>query len=234
MTGPHPQIDASTIEVDAGTISVINQARRLGLVWNLNPATVTSHQADVMNVPVSVDGSPAGIARAVSLIGTLAQDARVMLMEIPPQGNYIIGRYGASGQWQEWTPTFANLTVGDGSVEAWYRLNNGALDFHLLFQLGASSAVGTDPTFMLPYPLHASYFPAGGFPKIGSGSAGNPGVADFDLTVRPGLTGSADPDILGWFVLGANDVHAGVSATSPFVFGTGDSLAAFGAGLQIA
>lgn len=212
--------------VDATTVALIEQARRLGLAWTLTPATVSVDSTDVMNVQVIIDGSPLNATRAISLIGQLVTGTRVMVISVPPQGNYIIGFYGSGGQWTEWTPAFTNLTVGDGTVQAWYRLQGAALDFHLLFELGATSAVGTGPTFTLPYPLHGSYFPATGIPKAGSGGASNAGVAEYDLSVR--VTASTTPDTLEWIVIGVNGLHAQVTATVPFTFGTGDSLHAFG------
>lgn len=212
--------------IDATTVALIEQARRLGLTWTLTPATVSTDSSDVMNVQVLIDGSPLNATRAISLIGQLVTGMRVMVASVPPQGNYIIGFYGSGGQWTEWTPTFTNLTVGDGTVQAWYRLQGAALDFHLLFELGATSAVGTGPTFTVPYPLHADYFPTVGTPKAGHGSAGDAGIAEYDLSVR--VTAAATPSTLAWVVIGVNGLHAPVAAALPFAFGTGDTLAAFG------
>lgn len=216
---------------DATTAAIVAQARRLGLTWTLTPATVAQDSSDMMNVQVTIDGSPLNPTRAISLIGQLMADTRVMIATVPPQGNYIVGFYGASGLWTEWVPSFTNLTVGDGSVTALGRLDSGTFDFHLLFELGATSAVGTAPQFTLPYNLSLTYFPTAGVPKVGSGSASNAGVADYDLSLR--VVSVTTPDTVGWVVIGVNGLHANVTATVPFTFGVGDSLSAFGS-VQIA
>lgn len=77
------------------TASLRENARRLGLVWRLLPGTVIEAQSPGQ-VTVLLDGDPAGAPPipALSLIGALSVGQRVMVMQVPPQGVYVIGSYG--------------------------------------------------------------------------------------------------------------------------------------------
>lgn len=73
--------------------SVLDNAKRLGLLWQLQPATVTFTSANPMSVIITLDGDTTPIG-ACSLIGNLTEDDRVMVLITPPSGNFIIGTYG--------------------------------------------------------------------------------------------------------------------------------------------
>ena len=80
------------VGVDSAVTSVqtlVELFNRMGLAWRLLPGTVST-QAGTVNVPVVIDGDDQS-ARAQSLVGVVAPGQRVMVMVVPPQGNYIIG-----------------------------------------------------------------------------------------------------------------------------------------------
>jgi hypothetical protein len=54
------------------------------------------------------------------------------------------------GAWQAWTPTYANLTVGNGTTVARYQQIGKTVSFEIRFTLGSTSAIGTTPSFTLP------------------------------------------------------------------------------------
>lgn len=64
---------------------------RQGLKWRLIPATVIG--SGITGVNVVIDGDDLPIP-AQSLIGVVTPDMRVMVMDVPPQGKYIVGWYG--------------------------------------------------------------------------------------------------------------------------------------------
>lgn len=78
------------VPVKALADAVLERARRLGLVWRLRPATVTS----AGTIRVQIDGDTAPI-RVVSMLGPVAVGARVMVLITPPAGNHIVGWIGA-------------------------------------------------------------------------------------------------------------------------------------------
>lgn len=78
----------------AGTVKALQaDARRLGLTWQLRPATAGLEVGG--KVQVILDGDSVFI-NAVSLIGSMAEGSRVMAMLVPPAGVFIIGGIGTS------------------------------------------------------------------------------------------------------------------------------------------
>jgi hypothetical protein len=75
--------------------ALIANARRLGLTWTLTPGTVAPGAGDGSLVPVVVDGDDVAI-NTVSLVGAQGVGMRVMVLTVPPAGNYIIGYYGVA------------------------------------------------------------------------------------------------------------------------------------------
>ena len=55
-----------------------------------------------------------------------------------------------TGAWQTWTPTYANVTVGNGTTVARYQQIGKTVSFEIRFTLGSTSAIGTTPSFTLP------------------------------------------------------------------------------------
>jgi len=59
-------------------------------------------------------------------------------------------RQTSQSAWQSWTPTWTNLTAGNGTVTARYMQIGKTVFYILKFVLGSSSAIGTSPNFSLP------------------------------------------------------------------------------------
>lgn len=64
---------------------------------------------------------------------------------------------GTGWTWQSFTPTLANLTLGNGTVTANYIQMGKTVICRIKFVLGNTSAVGTGPTFTLPVAANAVY-----------------------------------------------------------------------------
>lgn len=93
---------------------------------------------------------------------------------------------GTSWGWQAWTPTYANLTVGNGTVEARYIQTGKTVSFYWAFLLGTTSSVGTAPSLTLPVP-HKSLVASGATPIVGTawydnGSVNNQGCVIYTST----------------------------------------------------
>ncbi len=79
--------DDAAANVVAGTQELVREARRLGLVWGLRPATVVK----VEHVRYDGDDDET-ITRIVNLLeAPLFPDQRVMCVFVPPSGNFVIG-----------------------------------------------------------------------------------------------------------------------------------------------
>jgi hypothetical protein len=86
MTHPKSAGDPVPVAVTAALQAVVADPTRLGLVWNLRPATVVDAKAP----RVVFDGDSADLT-VINLMGPLANEQRVYVLEIPPGGNFIIG-----------------------------------------------------------------------------------------------------------------------------------------------
>lgn len=113
-------------EVDALTAAaqqVVADARRLGLTWTLQNATVTATSP----VKVQMDGDNVSIL-VTSMIGPVGLGLRVYVIQVPPAGNFVVGYIGDTkipGLGGNWTPmTLLNGWTNSGGVQvpAQYRL----------------------------------------------------------------------------------------------------------------
>jgi hypothetical protein len=86
-----PQTDPAVQAAVTAARAVVENAKALGLVWNLRPATVFVDSPDPTLVGVTMDGDTA-VVDVVSLIGPLGARARVMVLIVPPAGMFIIGQ----------------------------------------------------------------------------------------------------------------------------------------------
>lgn len=73
--------------------AVQENADRLGLVWGLRPATVYEYNFDTSACTAIYDGDEEPIGM-VSCAGPLLPGFRVMAMNVPPSGNFIISTMG--------------------------------------------------------------------------------------------------------------------------------------------
>jgi hypothetical protein len=76
----------------AGAQAALDNAPRQGLTWRLIPGTIVASTGS--SIIVLLDGDDTTPSQAQSLIGTLNTGQRVMVMVVPPQGNYVVGTYG--------------------------------------------------------------------------------------------------------------------------------------------
>lgn len=85
--------------IGAGIEQLRADAHRLGVAWNLIPATTAAVSGTsggewpASSTYIVQDGS-SSVTRAMSLIGRIRGNQRVMTINVPPQGTYIIGYFG--------------------------------------------------------------------------------------------------------------------------------------------
>ena len=89
--------------VTAGVQQLVNDAQRLGITWTLIPATIAPVTGVAGAWPANntyvIQDNDTDVSRAISLIGRVCSQTRVMIMHVPPQGNYIIGVVGDQVPW---------------------------------------------------------------------------------------------------------------------------------------
>lgn len=82
--------DTDTVNVATTTVqAIIDNADRLGLTWDIKPATVSR----AIPPAVTVDGDTVSIG-ATSIIGRLALGQRVYVIIVPPSAVFVIGLAG--------------------------------------------------------------------------------------------------------------------------------------------
>lgn len=137
----------------------------------------------------------------------------------------LVSGAGTSWAWQTWTPTWANLTIGNATYdECKYTQIGKTVILHMSLKLGSTSSVGTGPTFTLPVTA-ASYALAGGTDQqpigrvrliqTGVGSAVGSVVMN-STTVAGILTEKADQTYV---------VYAGITAAAPHTWASGHVFA---------
>lgn len=138
-------------------------------------------------------------------------------------GEVAVNNVAFSGAWQSYTPTFANTTLGNGTVAGNYKQIGKSVFFRAFFFLGTTSAVGTVPTVSLPVTSIAT---PSGITPIGivhyydnSSAATVEGNLRWSSTTTAGLQVSAVTAAALSYV--RNDA---VTATVPFTFAVNDAI----------
>lgn len=130
----------------------------------------------------------------------------------------------SSYAWVTWTPTWTNLTTGNGTTTAFYIQMGKTIYFRLKFVFGSTSSIGSDPSFTPPVAFNTAYSrvgsPFGGAEYFDtSGSTYFPGpcgvsVSNSNLNIEP-------------YVINAASTYGAISGyttTVPVAFGTGDEI----------
>ena len=135
---------------------------------------------------------------------------------------------GSTWVWQTWTPTLTNLTLGNGTVNAYYSQTGKTISFRFEFTLGSSSAVGTSPTFSLP----ATAITTGLTVGRAQNQVFNASAYDSSATGGYTLTASlATSTTVTFSVVNTTFTYTanqGLTSTIPITWATGDILAAYG------
>lgn len=153
-----------------------------------------------------------GTALATSAITT----AKVADSAITPAK--LLTGTGSSWAWQSWTPTLANLTLGNGTLDCKYRQVGKTVYWRFVFTLGSTSSVGTNPTFTLPVTSVATpsiYFPIGwgNFLDASGLAFKDPGVAMWASTTVASIKR-----------YDANNDFNSITSTAPFTWTTSDQF----------
>jgi hypothetical protein len=122
-----------------------------------------------------------------------------------------------SAAWTSYTPTFTNLSVGNGTLIARYLKVGRAVWFNFTFQLGSTSSVSSDIAVSLP--VTASSNP-GAFTVVGQFIDVSP------LTVYPVVAdaGTTGMNLRAINAAGTYATWALTSATVPFTWATNDKI----------
>lgn len=71
--------------------------------------------------------------------------------------NTLVGSSGTGWAWQPFTPTWTNITVGNGTNKGWYTQIGKLITGYIVFVLGTTSSVGSAAYFTAPVAYSANY-----------------------------------------------------------------------------
>lgn len=127
-----------------------------------------------------------------------------------------------SGAWQAWSPTYTNLTIGNGTVIARYSQVGKTVTFVFEFTLGSSgSSVGSAPAISLPV-VGATVVNS----WLGTARYLDNGVTNYAGAVAI-LSNGIRPQTLvssGTYA----EIQGGITATAPFTWASGDVMSISG------
>ena len=155
---------------------------------------------------------------------TLQEFQRVVTQVIGDGSRVRVSETGVGlGIWKPWTPTLANLTLGNGVVIARYRQIGKDVKGRFKFTLGSTSAVGTSPTFTTPVTASSTAADSDG-PPIGVAYAKEVGANTYPSVVH--LATTTTIAILTQNATATNVQAQAISAMVPFTWATTDVLSA--------
>jgi hypothetical protein len=95
----------------------------------------------------------------------------------------LVAGTGSSWVWQSWTPTWTNLTTGNGTFTAAYIQTGKQVRCRIKGVLGSTSSVSTAPTFTLPVTASSFYTSNAESNVVGAGYASDTGASDSNIGV---------------------------------------------------
>lgn len=140
-----------------------------------------------------------------------------------------IERYNGSSwdsfdtQWQSYTPTLTNLTLGNGTSVGKYLRQGKKISVEYVFTLGTTSAVGSNPEITLPFTRASGYGTNLLQPLDGTAFFVDEGNATYNGCVTSSTAQFRVYCIATGFSAGS---LSPTSAASPFTFGSTDQLGA--------
>jgi hypothetical protein len=118
-----------------------------------------------------------------------------------------------TGGWTTWTPTYASITVGNGTVIARYRKLGKVVDFYFSFILGSTSSIGTLGYAAFSLPINSSQ-------EVWLGTST---YTDAGIQNVPGFVQVTSTEVYFKTISGGN-----ISNTVPFTWGNTDRVIVYG------
>lgn len=135
-------IDASLVDLKGGTTNQV-------LAKNSNTDMDFKWVADASGIPATIIDAKGDLiaGTAADTAGRLAVGANDLLLTAA-SGETTGLKY--SGAWTSYTPTFTNLTVGNGTLVAKYCQIGKMMSINVSLKLGSTSSVGSGITMSMP------------------------------------------------------------------------------------
>lgn len=164
-----------------------------------------------------VTGSLTGVLNSANAVATSnITDAAVTPAKL-------LAGTGSSWAWQSWTPTLANLTLGNGTVIAKYTQIGKTIHGFFRFTMGSTSAMGTGPTFTLPAATQTSTFSATLSNQIGTVWIDDTGIGNFQGPLIITSSSTVASAFL-YTTTGTYAIAGGINSTAPMTWGSTDTF----------
>jgi hypothetical protein len=221
---------AATLGFSAGALSVVSApilttSRNIdGQAFN-GSADITviapgTHAATTKATPADADELPLVDSAASNVLKKLTWANLKATLK-----TYFDTLYPATPTAQTWTPTWANLTVGNGTVTASYIQVGKLVSCYLKLVFGSTTSITGLPEATLPVNrasgVAGTIAPTSGFARYWDTSAGaayEGGVAAIAANIATKIIPTA------MSVVGTSIQSVGLSSTTPFTWATGDEL----------
>lgn len=129
---------------------------------------------------------------------------------------------GTTWSYTSYSPTPTNLTVGSGTMVAYYKQVGKLVHYWGVFTYGAGSAVGTNPKVSVPVTMHASAVVSNENFEYGQAHYQDTGSAAYLGILRADATTELTFTCINAAATYAS--HGTVTSTAPFTFATGDKI----------
>lgn len=122
--------------------------------------------------------------------------------------------------WEDWTPSYSNFTVGNGTVEARYIQAGKLVVCHFTWTFGSTSSIdGAAATVSAPVTAASEYTANN---SVGNSHFFESGGSTYPGNVRLQTTTTLRPIV--WNAASTYVVEAGITSSAPFTWGTNDIL----------
>jgi hypothetical protein len=210
-------IDASLVDLEGGTTGqVLSKTSNtdMDFTW------VTTDDANaIQNAIVDAKGDIIGAsANDTPAITSVGANGEMLVADSTTATGLDWKTATEQYPWQAWTPSYANLTIGNGTVTARYQQIGKLVNFKFIFILGSTSAVGTTPTISMPVTPN-NYLATYAMSINDNGVANYTGVADSFNSLFYPIVNTANGTYVSWQYF---------SAAAPFTWGNGDGFSIIG------
>jgi hypothetical protein len=188
--------------------------------------TMGASIAAVVNGGLDNNNITSGAAIATS---KLADDAGITTAKLASSAvtpDKLESGTGSSWEWQTWTPTWTNLTLGNGTLIAKYTQIGKTIRGRLSLVFGTETSISGVLDFSLPQSMHSEYSTVSH--NIGTGTYEDNGVSSYIIGLwNFSAAGTISTTKVRPIILTANGTFVtdnSLTNTSPFSPGSGDKL----------
>lgn len=217
------------IKTSATVASAVNEITVTNAATATNPSIAATGGDTNISLNLVSKGSGAVLANGVQ-VADLTSSQTFLSKTIDAGLNTISGLTNSSlstasgalgGAWQSWTPTWTNLTVGNGTVTARYTQVGKTVKFRIGLVFGSTTSVSGSVSFSLPVTA-VTYSGTVGLQPFGTGRILDAGTASYDGAVLYNSTTTANLRVYN-----AAGTYLGstvFSSTVPFTWTTNDEF----------